>query len=207
MLNTHRKHIPAIVCGILASILIAGCSDAPPRPLHLSPPPTHSITPTTNPAEPPLPRQIPVSVASTDADVFAAAAAAYTGYVKVDEELLKDSKLPASAMLGWTTPQFGASEIREVSKSRDAGRRLVGNLSVSEFHLLSRKNVDGRVRAVLFACADASHSKYLESNGRNARPADAALRIAVKVDLRQLNAGSANLLVNDVIGVARVGKC
>lgn len=205
MLNRSNTTAAALLFAV--ALLLQGCTDAPPRPLHLTPAPTHSNPPATNTAEPPLPRQIPVSIVSTDAEVFAAATAAYSGYIRLDEELLKDRNLPPEAMLRWTTPDFGASEMRELRRSRAAGGHLVGKLFVSGFYLLSRQNAGGKVRALLFACADASQSRFLDSNGRNARDPKSALRVAVEVDLRQMAAGTSPLVVNGVDGVARVGKC
>ncbi|NEM90848.1 hypothetical protein [Galbitalea soli] len=146
-------------------------------------------------------------MASTDAEVLAAATNAYTGFVMIEDRLLQNSREPAGSLMAWATPQFGASEQRELQKARNAGEHLVGRLYVSGFDLLSRKNVAGAVRAKLFACADATHSQYLDSNGRNARNPKSALRVAVEVDLRQLVVGASPLLVNGVDGVARVGRC
>ncbi|NEM90844.1 hypothetical protein [Galbitalea soli] len=195
------------MCGILASILIAGCSDAPPRPLHLSPPPTHSSAPTTTAAEPPLPRQIPVSVASTDAEVLAAATNAYTGYVMLVDRLMHRTETNLALVLDRTTPAFGASDVRDGRAWLAKPQRLIGNTLVSHFYLIDRANSHGRVTATLIACVDTTQSKVVDRKGITIVGESVQDRKTFLIELRERTTGVSELLIDSNTADAVVDRC
>ncbi|NEM90843.1 hypothetical protein [Galbitalea soli] len=202
-----RSNATAAALLLTLALLLQGCTDAPPRPLHLTPAATHTIASATTAAEPPLPRQLPVSVASTDAEVLAAATNAYTGYVLAAERLMHGSDTDLQILRDWTTTKFGDSEIEGTRAWLAKGKRLVGASVVSDFHLLDRQSKGGVVIAVVFSCVDLSHTRVVTKTVQpTARPSDTT-KLTMQVSVRQSQPGVARLAVDGVVALAKVDRC
>ncbi|NEM90841.1 hypothetical protein [Galbitalea soli] len=188
--------------GILASILLAGCSDAPPRPLHLTPAPTH----TAEQQVPPAPREI--SLRSTDSEVLASATAAFSGYVAASDQLSANPHLGLRTLAPWVTHDMYLAESADFDRSVKSGERLVGATRLSQFVVQGKPRQMGTELLVnLFVCMDISDVAHVGASGEKLPRTGPLVTFVVRVVLAQSPATAHRLAVKEVDGWARADHC
>ncbi len=147
---------------------------------------------TTSPKQTPSASSAPDAVFSSIAEAQAATRAVYVRYAAASDAILQAGGSDASSIRPYVTPAEYSREVAGFKALAKQEWRLTGHTTVGPVRIRSADLNTGLVTA--YVCVDNSHSKIIDSDGRDVTPKD---RPASQTTLARLVWRSGDLLIDE----------
>lgn len=175
-----RRVVGAAAAGGVLALVLVGCMGAP----EATPTPVSTETA----AEP---------IFASDEEALAAAEQAYKRFGELSDKLSADPTADTSVIESALTPAYFPEFVESLTEFRSSGLSTSGGVTFTDFNLAENAvDPDGIAAVQIYACADYSSYRFLNSAGSDVTPTERPLEVTMLVQLRGTEAASKMLVVD-----------